>query len=89
MQNSMNNPKALFTLLCVPQEALDDANIKSGDIIQFTTDKGRLIIERVNPSETDFVCSGDCEHCPLFLLDCGNDCVNCPCREICDESEAF
>ena len=89
MQNPMKNPQPLYVLLPVPFEALEDAGIGVGDLMQFTVADGRLIMERVDPKEADLVCDGDCESCPLHTVDCDGDCENCPCNKNCDESEVF
>ena len=35
------------------------------------------------------VCDGNCEGCPMLLLDCTGECAVCPCNDFCDESEVF
>lgn len=49
-------------------------------------EENRIVIEKADAPE-DFVCDGDCEHCPLNKTDCDGNCADCPCSEECEESE--
>lgn len=89
MQNPISDQTPMFVLLPVPFEALEEADIGIGDLLQFTATDGKLIMERVNPQEVNFVCDGDCDNCPVSETDCNGDCADCPCNDTCDESEVF
>lgn len=77
-----------LTLISVPTELLNEADIHAGSMVQMSVADGRLIIEAVDDT-ADFVCDGDCEGCPVSETDCDGDCGTCPCCEYCDESEVF
>lgn len=81
MQNQELKPE--YVLLSVPAELLTCAGIFEGDAITMHVEGGRLVIESSNP----FICSGDCENCPMGGIDCEGECGDCPCSESCDESE--
>ena len=89
MQNQMKNQQPLFVLVPVPYEALVDAGIEIGEPLQFTVEEGKITMEHISLDETDFVCDGNCEKCPMILPDCTGECAACPCNQNCDESEAF
>lgn len=89
MQNQMKSQPPLFALVPVPYEALVDAGIEIGDPLQFTVEKGKVTMEKISPEDMDFVCDGNCEGCPMLLLDCTGECAVCPCNDFCDESEVF
>lgn len=89
MQNQMTHQPPLFALVPVPYEALVDAGIEIGEPLQFTVEVGKITLEHISPDEMDFVCDGNCEQCPMILLDCTGECAVCPCNENCDESEVF
>ena len=89
MQNQIKSQPPLFALVPVPYEALVDAGIEIGDPLQFTVEEGKITMEHISMDETDFVCDGNCEKCPMTLLDCTGECAACPCNQNCDESEAF
>lgn len=88
MQGQVNNEKPLFIMLSIPYEVMEDAEISAGNIIQIASDRGKIVIERVNEPD-DFICSGDCEACPFADtdLECSGECDDCPCRYRCDEKE--
>ena len=88
MQNQMKS-QPLFALVPVPYEALVDAGIEIGDPLQFTVEDGKVTMEKISPEDMDFVCDGNCEGCPMLLLDCTGECAVCPCNNCCDESEVF
>ena len=88
MQNQMKS-QPLFALVPVPYEALVDAGIEIGDPLQFTVKEGKVTMEKISPEDMDFVCDGNCEGCPMLLLDCTGECAVCPCNDFCDESEVF
>ena len=46
-------------------------------------------MEHISPDEMDFVCDGNCEQCPMILLDCTGGCEPAPVMKNCDESEVF
>ena len=89
MQNQMKSQPPLFALVPVPYEALVDAGIEIGDPLQFTVEKGKVTMEKISPEAMDFVCDGNCEGCPMLLLDCTGECAVWPCNDFCDESEVF
>ena len=89
MQNQMKSQPPLFALVPVPYEALVDAGIEFGDPLQFTVVKGKVTREKISPEDMNFVCDGNCEGCPMLLLDCTGECAVCPCNNCCDESEVF
>ena len=37
----------------------------------------------------EFVCSGDCDSCPVAETDCDGECFSCPCYANCEDSEYF
>ena len=73
-----------YAFLSVPVEALEDAGISSGSLLEITAEENKLIIRAVIDTE-DFVCDGDCENCPVNSTDCDGDCENCPCKDHCEE----
>lgn len=73
-----------YVLLAVPAELLLEAGIFEGDSIVMHTEGNKLIIENY---DGEFLCTGDCENCPLSDMDCDGECDACPCSESCDESE--
>lgn len=75
-----------FALISVPTELLDGVGICEGKLLQMSVANGKLVIEPVNDLSA-FVCSGDCENCPIREIDCDGDCESCPCADECDESE--
>ncbi len=84
MQNQkMNQP---FVLLSVPAELLRKTGIFEGGAMRMSVKENRLIIESAEVPE-DFVCEGDCEHCPLNEIDCDGDCEDCPCSGECEDAE--
>ena len=58
-----------------------------GDPLQFTVEEGRITMERLVPEEIEIVCSGNCQECPMLLLDCIGGCEACPCKNNCERSE--
>lgn len=89
MQNQMKNQQPLFVLVPVPYEALVDAGIEIGELLQFTVEEGKITMEKISHEDMNFVCDGNCEGCPMLLLDCTGECAVCPCNQNCDESEAL
>ena len=73
-----------YAFLSVPVEALEDAGISSGSLLEITAEENKLIIRAVTDMK-DFVCDGDCENCPVNSTDCDGDCENCPCKDHCEE----
>lgn len=73
-----------YAFLSVPVEALEDAGISSGSLLEITVEENKLIIRAVTDMK-DFVCDGDCENCPVNSTDCDGDCENCPCKDHCEE----
>ncbi len=76
--------KQQYAFLSVPVEALEDAGISSGSLLEITAEENKLIIRAVTDM-LDFVCDGDCENCPVNSTDCDGDCENCPCKDHCEE----
>ena len=76
--------KQQYASLSVPVEALEDAGISSGSLLEITAEENKLIIRAVTDM-LDFVCDGDCENCPVNSTDCDGDCENCPCKDHCEE----
>lgn len=62
----MQNPKLSVdcVLLSVPVELFIEAGITDGDLLQLTTEEGKIVITG-EPDTTDFVCDGFCEDCPI------------------------
>ena len=87
MQNQMTHKPPLFALVPVPYEALVDAGIEIGDPLQFTVEEGKVTMEKIFPEDMDFVCDGNCEGCPMLLLDCIGGCEACPCKNNCERNE--
>lgn len=83
MQNKKLNE---FTLISVPKEALEDAGIVDGSVLQIYADGNRLVIERLTDTG-EIVCDGDCENCPVNETDCDENCEECPCYKNCEEEE--
>lgn len=83
MQNKKVNE---FTLISVPKEALEDAGIVDGSVLQIYADGNRLVIERLTDTG-EIVCGGDCENCPVNETDCDENCEECPCYKNCEEEE--
>ena len=61
MQNRKLNE---FTLISVPKEALEDAGIVDGSVLQIYADGNRLVIEKLIDTG-EIVCVGDFDNCPL------------------------
>lgn len=76
--------KTAFVLLTIPAAAMEEAGIEDGALLQITAEKGKIQIEAVTDAG-DFVCDGDCEHCPVNETDCDGDCAHCPCNKECEE----
>ncbi len=72
-----------YAFLSVPVEALEDAGISSGSLLEITAEENKLIIRAVTDTK-DLVCDGDCENCPVNSTDCDGDCENCPCEDHCE-----
>ena len=77
--------KQKFVLLSVAADMLSEAGIDEGDILEIYADKNRVIIQAADTE--NFVCSGDCESCPMSETDCDGECADCPCLEDCEEAE--
>ena len=58
--------KQKFVLLSIPADLLVETGIFEGGALQMSMDGKKLVIESAEEPE-DFVCSGDCETCPLNL----------------------
>lgn len=78
--------KQSFVLLSVPAKMLAETGIFEGGGMKMSVEENRLIIEKADAPE-DFVCDGDCEHCPLNETDCDGNCEDCPCSEECEDAE--
>lgn len=72
-----------YAFLSVPVEALEDAGISSGSLLEITAEENKLIIRAVTDMK-EIVCDGDCENCPVNSTDCDGDCENCPCKDHCE-----
>ena len=83
MQNKKVNE---FTLISVPKEALEDAGIVDGSVLQIYADGNRLVIERLTDTG-EVVCDGDCDNCPVNETECDGNCIECPCYKNCEEEE--
>lgn len=75
-----------FVLISVPKEALEDAGIVDGSVLQIYADGNRLVIERLTDTG-EIVCDGDCDNCPVNETDCDENCIECPCYKNCEEEE--
>lgn len=82
----MNNEKAIFVMVPIPLEVLEESGINAGDLVQFTAGNGALIMESMVDFH-DIVCDGNCDNCPVDQTECNNACGSCPCCDGCDESE--
>lgn len=78
--------KQNFVLLSVPAKMLAETGIFEGGGMKMSVEENRFIIEKADAPE-DFVCDGDCEHCPLNETDCDGNCEDCPCSEECEDAE--
>ena len=83
MQNKKVNE---FTLISVPKEALEDAGIVDGSVLQIYADGNRLVIEKLIDTG-EIVCDGDCDNCTVNETDCDENCEECPCYKNCEEEE--
>ena len=75
-----------FVLISVPKEALEDAGIVDGRVLQIYADGNRLVIERLTDTG-EVVCDGDCDNCPVNETECDGNCEECPCYKNCEEEE--
>lgn len=75
-----------FVLISVPKEALEDAGIVDGSVLQIYADENRLVIERLTDTG-EIVCDGDCDNCPVNETECDGNCEECPCYKSCEEEE--
>ncbi len=69
-----------FVLISVPKEALEDAGIVDGSVLQIYVDGNKLVIEKLIDTG-EIVCDGDCDNCPVNETECDGDCDNCPVNE--------
>ena len=83
MQNKKVNE---FTLISVPKEALEDAGIVDGSVLQIYADGNKLVIEKLIDTG-EIVCDGDCDSCPVNETECDGNCEECPCYKSCEEEE--
>ena len=96
MRNLINQLEGLLetaemnesVMVAIPKESFDLAGIKKGDILQFSTDGVRIIIEAVRDIEP-YVCDGNCDGCPAGETDCDGECQTCMCRLYCEDSEVL
>lgn len=84
MQNKEMKNK--YVLISVPAELLLAAGLFDGEAIEIYTDNGKLVIQNAKLPE-DFQCGGDCESCPMSVIDCTGNCGDCPCNKECDDAE--
>ena len=82
----MQDKKLNYVLLSVPAEALGDAGINPGSLLEITAGEKKITIRAVE-NMSDYVCDGACENCPVNELDCDGNCAACPCKRKCEESE--
>lgn len=82
----MQDKKLNYVLLSVPLEALEDAGIRPGSLLEITAEEKKVCIRAVEDL-SDFVCDGDCENCPVNELDCDGNCGGCPCKDKCEDAE--
>lgn len=87
MQNSKMNT-AEYILFSVPVEMLEEAGIGEESVVQMSAGNGKIIINTVKNTE-DFVCDGNCKHCPLSEINCDGNCEHCPCCNGCEEREGY
>lgn len=87
MQNTKMN-SGEYVLFSIPVEMLEEAGIGEEGIVQMSAGNGKIIINTIKDAE-DFICDGDCRHCPMSETDCDGDCEGCPCYDSCDEREVF
>ena len=80
---------AEFKFLSIPAEDYEARGIGPGTVLETRlTDDGMLIIRCVTDEDTEeFVCVGDCYHCPVAETDCDGECLSCPCYACCDDSD--
>lgn len=84
MQNK--KMKQSFVLLSVPAKMLLETGIFEGGALKMSVEANRLIIEKADAPE-DFICDGDCDHCPMNETDCDGNCEDCPCIKECEDAE--
>ena len=82
----MQDKKLNYVLLSVPLEAMEDAGIRPGSLLEIAAEKNKVTIRAVEDL-SDFVCDGDCENCPVNELDCDGACEQCPCKDKCEDAE--
>lgn len=75
-----------FVLISVPKEALEDAGIVDGSVLQIYADGNKLVIEKLIDTG-EIVCDGDCDNCPVNETECDGHCSACPCYKNCEEEE--
>ena len=75
-----------FVLISVPKEALEDAGIVDGSVLQIYVDGNELVIEKLIDTG-EIVCDGDCDNCPVNETECDGNCEECPCYKNCEEEE--
>ena len=75
-----------FVLISVPKEALADAGIVDGSVLQIYADGNKLVIEKLIDTG-EIVCDGDCDNCPVNETECDGHCSACPCYKNCEEEE--
>lgn len=75
-----------FILISVPKEALEDAGIVDGSVLQIYADGNKLVIEKLIDTG-EIVCDGDCDNCPVNETECDGHCSACPCYKNCEEEE--
>lgn len=75
-----------FVLISVPKEALEDAGIVDGSVLQIYADGNKLVIEKLIDTG-EIVCDDDCDSCPVNETECDGNCEECPCYKNCEEEE--
>lgn len=71
-----------FMLMPIPLEVLETSGIDCGDLVCFSATDGRIVMEAVTDI-SDYVCDGDCDHCPISQIPCNGNCTECPCANGC------
>ena len=81
----MHDNKMKYLLLAVSMDTLSEAGIDQNAVLEIYADGSRVIIQAVD--DTNILCSGDCDHCPISETDCDGNCEDCPCFHACEEAE--
>ena len=66
-----------YKMIPIPLEYLLELGLGEFDTLQIYVRDGAIVLRRVE--ETEFVCGGDCEDCPIAGHRCNRHCDTCPC----------